>query len=644
MGRYELVRELGQGGMGVVWLVRDHGLGIDVAFKFLPDVLRKDRSSLDELRDEARRNLRLTNESIVRIYDFVEDETFAGITMEYVDGETLAWRKSEAPNRVLEVEELWPLVRQLCRALHYAHTQPRVVHRDLKPANLMITRDGRLKITDFGIARSISDSVTRVSNAQPSSGTLVYMSPQQLIGEPPQPTDDIYSIGATLYDLISGKPPFHTGSIAAQLLQSVPPRMAERRAFLERTGAPIPDAWEETIAACLAKTPDQRPATAVEIIHRIEGTRSTRVIDPGETVSEPIVITPRPTPPPPTRPPAQTAPKETHPSSIARPETTAPRPVPTAVASQQVLESASGPPTERPTEPTTSLPPMPATTRTKPWLSGLWIFISILLSVLLIGTMAVITYFARDYLNRTSVSNGGPTPVTGTGRVMLNSIPTGARIWLDGNEIGTTPITADKVAAGDHQVRLERTDYEPLVLNIEVVDGHTANVGVLHLVPIPKAPETAPPPVVPNQPANVSADAPSKVIAETGLTDAAAKEAMVRLLDATEKRDVDGIIACYSNPVDYFDEGMLTPSKLQKSLRTYVQLWPTYDIQTLGSEVGPTNDPEEKIVTAKYRFVARNGKKVASGIATDTMTVRRYGDGVYIRRTRQVVTDRQKNF
>jgi len=127
LGRYELIRELGRGGMGVVWLARDRTLQIDLAFKFLPDVLRQDKASLDELREEAVRNLRLTNEHIVRTYDFIEGEGVAGITMEYVDGWSLAGLKVERPAKHLEVAELLPLIRNLCEALHYAHTAPKVV-------------------------------------------------------------------------------------------------------------------------------------------------------------------------------------------------------------------------------------------------------------------------------------------------------------------------------------------------------------------------------------------------------------------------------------------------------------------------------------------------------------------------------------
>jgi len=300
------------------------------------------------------------------------------------------------------------------------------------------------------------------------------------------------------------------------------------------------------------------------------------------------------------------------------------------------MAPAPPPPTERATTATVAVP-----AERKSSGNGVWIFISILLLLLLVGAGAIAAYFARDYFHRPIAVPVEPTPAAATaGRVIVNSVPTSARVWLDGQEIGTTPLIKDTVASGDHQIRLERSEYEPLALNVEVVSGQTANVGVLHLVPLPKAPEPAPVPVVPNQPANI----PTKRVEEIGLTDAAAENVMVRLLEATEQRDVNGIIACYATPVDYFDEGVMTQAKLAKSLRTYVQMWPAFDIQLLSAHASPTNDPDEKVVSAKYRFVARNGSKTASGIATDTMTVRRYSDGVFVRHIRQTVTDRQKNF
>src|SRR5438093_1030635 len=117
--------------------------------------------------------------------------------------------------RVFTAGQRW--VEQLCEALAYAHERARVVHRDLKPANLMINTKGELKITDFGIARSLSDSVSMLTMARGTSGTLVYMSPQQLDGDKASHLDDIYSVGATLYELLTGKPPFYSGGIERQI-------------------------------------------------------------------------------------------------------------------------------------------------------------------------------------------------------------------------------------------------------------------------------------------------------------------------------------------------------------------------------------------------------------------------------------------
>jgi len=196
-GRYTLVKILGQGGMGVVWLARDEELERDVALKFLPQVLVHERALLNDLKRETRRCLELTHKNIVRIYDFVHDERMACISMEYVDGETLSNLRAEKGQKVFEPSELAAWTRQLCEALDYAHNNAGVIHRDLKPANLMANRRGEVKVSDFGIARSLSDTVSRLTAEQGRSGTLVYMSPQQLEGKRGTHLDDIYSLGAT---------------------------------------------------------------------------------------------------------------------------------------------------------------------------------------------------------------------------------------------------------------------------------------------------------------------------------------------------------------------------------------------------------------------------------------------------------------
>jgi len=190
--------------------------------------------------------------------------------MEYVDGETLSNLRAEKEQKVFEPHEIAGWITQLCEALDYAHNRARVIHRDLKPSNLMVNQRGDLKITDFGIARSLVDSATRLTSKQGRSGTLVYMSPQQLNGERSTHLDDIYSLGATMYELLTNKPPFYSGNIDRQICERVAPSMMERRKELDIEPALVPKPWEDVVAACLSKEPSRRPQSAMEVAHRLQ--------------------------------------------------------------------------------------------------------------------------------------------------------------------------------------------------------------------------------------------------------------------------------------------------------------------------------------------------------------------------------------
>src|SRR5213593_2325204 len=268
-GRYMLIKVLGRGGMGIVWLARDEELERDVALKFLPDLMIHDRAVFDQLNRETKRCLELTHPHIVRIHDFVHDERSGGISMEYIDGETLSNLRAEKERRVFEPDEIATWISQLCDALDYAHNRANVIHCDLKPANLMVNQRGDLKITDFGIARSLTDSVSRLTLEQGRSGTLVYMSPQQLNGDRCTHLDDIYALGATIYELLTSKPPFYSGNIDRQICERVTPSMTERRKELDIEPAFIPPVWEDAVAGCLAKDPSQRPQSAAEVAQRL---------------------------------------------------------------------------------------------------------------------------------------------------------------------------------------------------------------------------------------------------------------------------------------------------------------------------------------------------------------------------------------
>ncbi|MEY2550977.1 MAG: eukaryotic-like serine/threonine-protein kinase [Verrucomicrobiota bacterium] len=289
-GRYVLQAILGRGGMGVVWRALDEHLERDVALKFLPELIIHDPAVLDDLKRETRRNLDLTHHHIVRIYDFAQDSQSACISMEFVDGETLSALRVARPDRIFRPDELAQPMAELCEALTYAHGRAAIVHRDLKPANLMLTSKGVLKVTDFGIARSLSDSISMLTMGRGISGTLLYMSPQQLNGERASAADDIYSVGATIYELLTSKPPFFTGSIERQIEEKIPPPMAARRSDLGiMSDVPIPEHWERCVADCLAKDPGKRPASAATVAERLRGAVAASQSPPPPTPA-PVVV------------------------------------------------------------------------------------------------------------------------------------------------------------------------------------------------------------------------------------------------------------------------------------------------------------------------------------------------------------------
>ena len=272
-GRYVLESKLGAGGMGVVWRAKDAELDEPVALKFLPEIVACDDEAVDELKAETRYARQLTHANIVRIHQFEHAGSIAAISMEVVDGMTLKKLQLAQPGKVFAISTLAPLVAQLCAALDYAHGQAKIIHRDIKPANILVTRDDVVKVTDFGIARSLADSSTRLTGkGGGASGTILYMSPQQVCGFKPKGTDDLYSLGAMLYELLTGKPPFFRGdllSMRMQILKNTPLPLAVQRAQLQIEGDPIPSAWSETILACLAKESEGRPQSAGEVAQRL---------------------------------------------------------------------------------------------------------------------------------------------------------------------------------------------------------------------------------------------------------------------------------------------------------------------------------------------------------------------------------------
>lgn len=256
--RYMIEKVLGRGGMGEVYLAYDRNLRKQVALKFLSSTVASDHDAIELMRRESLKSLELTHPGIVRIYDFAFAENRVPfISMEYVSGSSLSGLKSRREERRFGWHEIEGWVEQLCRVLHFIHERG-IVHRDLKPANLMLDEAGKLKVADLGISASIADSLSRMTRDMGSSGTPSYMGPQQLMGELPKATDDIYSFGATVYELLTGDPPFYSGDVVTQIREKEAMPIAERLAELGRDNDNPPEICL-TVMRCLAKRAEDRP-------------------------------------------------------------------------------------------------------------------------------------------------------------------------------------------------------------------------------------------------------------------------------------------------------------------------------------------------------------------------------------------------
>jgi eukaryotic-like serine/threonine-protein kinase len=249
-GRYELDSRIAIGGMGEVWEATDHVIGRTVAIKILKDEYMGDPGFLERFRAEARHAALVNHEGIASVFDYGEENGSAFLVMELVPGEALSTILER--DGTLSTDRTLDIIAQTSAALQAAHAAG-LVHRDIKPGNLLITPDGRVKITDFGIAR-IADQVPLTATGQ-VMGTVQYLSPEQASGHPASPATDIYSLGIVAYECLAGKRPF-TGesqvAIAMAQINDEPPPLPPTVA------TPV----QNLVMAMIAKKPEDRPATA----------------------------------------------------------------------------------------------------------------------------------------------------------------------------------------------------------------------------------------------------------------------------------------------------------------------------------------------------------------------------------------------
>jgi len=253
--RYVIERKLGSGGMADVYLAEDQELGRRVALKLLDDRHASDEQFVERFRREAQSAAGLNHPSIVSIFDRGYAEGTYYIAMEYLDGRTL--KELLVKNGPTPVPIAIDYARQILGALAFAHRNA-IVHRDIKPHNIVVGGDGRLKVTDFGIARSGASQMTEAGSIV---GTAQYLSPEQARGAPVDPRSDIYSLGVVLYEMLTGKVPFSGDTpveIAMKHLSQVPEPPSKLRDG-------IPHDLDAVVMRALAKDPEQRYATAEEM-------------------------------------------------------------------------------------------------------------------------------------------------------------------------------------------------------------------------------------------------------------------------------------------------------------------------------------------------------------------------------------------
>lgn len=260
-GRYRLLDRIGSGGMSTVYRAQDQSLGRIVAVKVLQANLTDDEDFLRRFQREAHAAANLYHPNIVTVHDIGQDGDHHYIVMEYVDGRTVKQlvRVQNQQGQPLTIIQALDLAIQVCAGIGYAH-RANLVHCDVKSQNILVTRDDRVKVADFGIARAMSEATQHTVDSQ-IWGTPHYFSPEQAAGQPPTPASDVYAIGVVLFELLTGRLPFqaetHT-ALALKHMHEPPPRASEFNPL-------VPDQLDQILLKVMAKEPAARYRTGDQL-------------------------------------------------------------------------------------------------------------------------------------------------------------------------------------------------------------------------------------------------------------------------------------------------------------------------------------------------------------------------------------------
>jgi tRNA A-37 threonylcarbamoyl transferase component Bud32 len=256
LGRYRLEETMGAGGMGTVVRARDEVLGRRVAVKLMKDSVADDDHAVERFRREARIAASLSHPGIAHIFDFGQQDGRPFIVMEFLDGQDLhSLVQREGP---LDSAEAAAIAANVADALEHAH-KAGAIHRDIKPGNIFLTESGEVKLTDFGIARTTADAT--ITQAGMVMGTYLYLSPEQINGEPATASSDIYSLGCVLYQMLTRKPPFEAENPAAVGIAHISKPVPRAREI----DPDIPAEIDQIVAKAMAKSPADRFLSSAEM-------------------------------------------------------------------------------------------------------------------------------------------------------------------------------------------------------------------------------------------------------------------------------------------------------------------------------------------------------------------------------------------
>ena len=443
LGKYQIRGELGRGAMGIVYRGFDPMIEREVAIKTLrADLLESGEKDtlLARFKKEAQAAGRLNHRGIVQVYEYGEDADRVFIAMELIQGRELKDYMSEQAR--FSTAEIVRMVKELLDALGYAHSHG-VVHRDIKPSNVVLLPDGHIKITDFGIARLESSTLTQAGNVL---GTPSYMSPEQFMGQRIDGRSDLFSTGVMLYELLTGEKPF-IGNSFTTIMHKV---MKESPSAPSSLNISLHPSFDQVLAVALAKRPDERFRNAAEFSQALDLALAGKPI--AAPADEMTVMA---------APAGHGSNDETVLADASATLAAAPR-APVPVDDQTVVRAP--PPVSAPvatqapagTMATEAAPPEPGSKR--------W--------VLVVAAVAAIGLAGGAFL---SLRSEAPPPAAAqaTGSIMLESDPPGAVITIDNDRfMGVTPARLD-LPPGMHQISLKKDRHHTLDSSVEITAGKT---------------------------------------------------------------------------------------------------------------------------------------------------------------------------